>query len=107
MSRFRREIASLRRATVRMRGNPEVDFHHGLAAQYVYAREGKRRRRRLRKLGELRGVVYTTRKGGDPITDYVHGFEGRKPVLAMDKRKNLHIVRGGSRYTITRRGIEG
>ena len=103
---FRRALASLARAE-RAARNPSdglsLDFHSGRRAEFVRGP----RRKRLRKLGELRGVVYTTRKGGSPITDYVHGFSRRRPVLAMDSKRNLHIVRTGSRYTVTRRGIEG
>ena len=65
------------------------------------------RGKKLRKLGALRGVIYQTVKGGGLLTDYVHGFGRKRPVLAMDRKRNLHIVRGGSRYTVTRRGIEG
>lgn len=108
MSHLRREIAALDRAVSgarRARRNPDglrLDFHQGRPAETIRA-GGKK----LKKLGELRGVVYTTAKGRGPITDYVHGFGRKRPVLALDKAKNLHVVRAGSRYTVTRRGIEG
>lgn len=79
-----------------------LDFHGGRRAAFV--QKGKRR---LLVLGDLRGVVYRTRKGPERLTDYVHGFRRKRPLLAMDARRNLHIVRRGSRYTVTPRGIEG
>ena len=103
---LRRALAALARAE-RAARNPSdglaLDFHGGRRAEFVRGPK----RKRLRKLGELRGVVYTTRKGGASVTDYVHGFSRKRPVLAMDGRKNLHLVRAGSKYTVTRRGIEG
>lgn len=107
---LRRQLAALDRALRRerpVRHNPadarEVDFHEGRPARRVRGPGGER----LRALGELRGVVYTTRKGAGPVTDYVHGFSKKRPVLAIHKSGTLRIVRAGSRYRITRRGIEG
>ena len=80
-----------------------LDFHGGRRPAYI-----RRKGRKLLVLGDLRGVIYRTRKGDDAgPTDYVHGFDRKRPALTMDARRNLHIVRRGSRYTITRRGIEG
>ena len=98
---FRRQIAPLARAA-RAADGLTLDFHGGRRPEFMRSR-GKK----LRKLGALRGVIYQTVKGGGLLTDYVHGFGRKRPVLAMDRKRNLHIVRGGSRYTVTRRGIEG
>lgn len=98
---FKRDLRLLDRA-LRNPSALTLDFHGGRRPAFV--RKG---RKRLRVLGDLRGVVYRTRKGAESPTDYVHGFRRKRPVLAMDARKNLYIVRRGSRYTITSRGIEG
>lgn len=66
------------------------------------------RPRVLVKLGELDSVTYVTKKGREPVTHYEHEFGeegGKRPVLAMDERKRLHVV--GGDYTVTKAGIEG
>lgn len=100
---FAREIRRLDAALKRVA--PGVrNFHWGRPIKAVRGPRGKA----LVKLGELRGVIYADRKGDKPITDYVHGFKGRRPTLATDPAgKGLYVVRGGSRYRITERGIEG
>jgi len=60
----------------------------------------------LVKLGNLRGLIYTSDKGrcGQPRT-YVHFME-TEPLLACDPAgRQLHIL--GGRYRVTARGIEG
>lgn len=57
-------------------------------------------------LGRLRGLIYSSRRGGDgrPRT-YVH-FMRRPPWLTCDATgRQLYIL--GGRYRVTRRGIEG
>jgi hypothetical protein len=58
------------------------------------------------RLGQLRGVIYTSDRGqrGCPRT-FVHFFE-RPPTLASDCRGEQMFILGG-RYRITRSGIEG
>lgn len=55
-------------------------------------------------VGELDGVLYTTRRDGK-VEKYIHKFRKRsRPLLAAsDDGKSLHIV--GGRYAFTERGI--
>jgi len=60
---------------------------------------------RVRIIGTIRSVVYTTQKGGDAdLTDYDHAFEGERPVLG--KSDGLFVILGGS-YRVEPRGIVG
>jgi len=61
----------------------------------------------LAPLGELRGVIYrASRAPGAEPKNYVHFFQQRLPVLAVDPTgKRLYIV--GGQYRVTKRGIEG
>jgi hypothetical protein len=65
--------------------------------------------RKLVEMGALEAVIYTTRKGGRKLADYIHHFGedgGKRPSLAVDpKNKRLHIV-GGS-YDVRPEGIVG
>jgi hypothetical protein len=65
--------------------------------------------RRLVEMGALEAVIYTTRKGGRKLADYIHHFgeDGKaRPRLAVDpKNRRLHIVGGG--YDVRPEGIVG
>jgi hypothetical protein len=60
----------------------------------------------LKPVGELRGVIYRTRRvPGEAPKNYVHFFK-RSPLLAADPMgRRLFII--GGQYRVTRRGIEG
>jgi hypothetical protein len=60
----------------------------------------------LKPVGELRGVIYRTRRvPGEAPKNYVHFFK-RSPLLAADPMgRRLFII--GGQYRMTRRGIEG
>lgn len=61
----------------------------------------------LVQLGALRAVIYTTQKGDEPPTDYIHDFElegDETPRLCVDEDGELAIIGGG--YDVTPRGIE-
>lgn len=61
----------------------------------------------LTELGELVEIVYATKKGGDSgKSEYVHKFSRRRPILAYNEA-GLIIVRNGSIYRVTARGIVG
>jgi hypothetical protein len=61
----------------------------------------------LAPLGELRGVIYrASRAPGEVPKNYVHFFNQRLPVLAVDPTgRRLYIL--GGQYRVTKRGIEG
>jgi hypothetical protein len=61
----------------------------------------------LKPLGELRGLIYrASRAPGEAPKNYVHFFDQRLPVLAVDATgKRLYIL--GGKYRVTKRGIEG
>lgn len=60
----------------------------------------------LVELGRVESITYSSLKGTEPITDYVHEFERPRPKLACDpKTKRLHFLGGG--YTVEDRGIVG
>ena len=58
----------------------------------------------LTLLGELTELTYTTTKGGEPLTDFVHEFAEPFPLLCIDHRGKLAIVGGG--YVVGSLGIE-
>jgi hypothetical protein len=60
----------------------------------------------LKPVGELRGVIYRTRRvPGEAPKNYVHFFK-RSPLLVADPMgRRLFII--GGQYRVTRRGIEG
>jgi hypothetical protein len=60
----------------------------------------------LKPVGELRGVIYRTRRvPGEAPKNYVHFFK-RSPLLAADPMgRRLFII--GGQYRVTNRGIEG
>ena len=82
-------------------------FHWGRGADRVARVQVAPRPRQLVQLGTLESVTYSTRKGADATTDYVHDFGKRgqgKPRLAYDAQgRALHIV--GGRYRVEGRGI--
>jgi hypothetical protein len=61
----------------------------------------------LKPVGELRGVIYRTRRvPGEVPKNYVHFFQGRSPLLVTNPMgTRLYIV--GGHYRVTQRGIEG
>jgi hypothetical protein len=61
----------------------------------------------LKPVGELRGVIYRTRRiPGEAPKNYVHFFHGRSPLLVTNPTgTRLYIV--GGHYRVTQRGIEG
>ena len=61
----------------------------------------------LTPLGELRGVIYRTRRvPGEAPKNYVHFFQGRSPLLVTNPTgTRLYII--GGHYRVTQRGIEG
>jgi len=58
-------------------------------------------------VGELRGVIYRTRRTpGEAPKNYVHFFQGRSPLLVTNPMgTRLYII--GGHYRVTPRGIEG
>jgi hypothetical protein len=57
-------------------------------------------------IGELRGLIYATDRGGPGVSrTYIHFME-RPPLLACNSRGDQLYVLGGN-YRVTRRGIEG
>jgi hypothetical protein len=80
---------------------------HSFAAPRVVVRECRRSVPGvLVKLGELKGLIYSSDKAqcGRPRT-FIHFMESR-PILASDPGgKQLYIV--GGNYRVTARGIEG
>ena len=60
----------------------------------------------LQPVGELRGVIYRTRRvPGEAPKNYVHFFK-RSPLLTADPMgRKLFII--GGQYRVTKRGIEG
>lgn len=82
-------------------------FHWGRKPDRIDRVRVAPRPRRLVELGTLEQITYSTVKGRKgKLTDYVHDFGRRKPVLAMDpKNKRLHIV--GGAYRVEDRGIVG
>jgi hypothetical protein len=61
----------------------------------------------LKPVGELRGVIYRTRRApGEAPKNYVHFFQGRSPLLVTNPTgTRLYII--GGHYRVTQRGIEG
>jgi hypothetical protein len=61
----------------------------------------------LTPVGELRGVIYRTRRvPGEAPKNYVHFFQERSPMLVTNPTgTRLYIV--GGQYRVTPRGIEG
>ena len=61
----------------------------------------------LKPVGELRGVIYRTRRTpGEAPKNYVHFFQGRSPLLVTNPTgTRLYII--GGHYCVTPRGIEG
>jgi hypothetical protein len=61
----------------------------------------------LKPVGELRGVIYRTRRvPGEAPKNYVHFFQGRSPLLVTNLTgTRLYII--GGHYRVTPRGIEG
>lgn len=97
----------------RLADNPEVaaaakfreDFHWGIKSRSISRRRVSPEPRTLVKLGNLESLTYSTAKGGDGFSNYVHRFSKPRPLLAMDfDNRRLHVVGGG--YTVTDRGIE-
>lgn len=61
----------------------------------------------LTELGELVEIVYKTKKGGlSRVEEFEHKFSSARPVLAYNEG-GLIIVRAGSLYRVTARGIVG
>ncbi len=58
-------------------------------------------------IGELRGLIYRSRKSpGEAFKTYVHFFKERLPILSANTAgTQLYIFGGG--YKITKRGIQG
>lgn len=83
------------------------ELFHSFAPPHVVRHSCRRQLPRvLVKLGELRGLIYSSDKEqcGRPRT-FIH-FMDTPPVLACDATgKQLHIV--GGNYRVTARGIEG
>jgi hypothetical protein len=64
-------------------------------------------RRPLRPVGELRGVIYRTRRvPGEAPKNYVHFFQQRRPLLVTNPTGTRLYIMGGQ-YRVTPRGIEG
>ena len=61
----------------------------------------------LKPVGELRGVIYHTRRvPGEAPKNYVHFFQRRLPLLVTNPTgTQLYIIDG--QYRVTPRGIEG
>jgi hypothetical protein len=60
----------------------------------------------LVNVGELRGLIYASDRGGRGVKrTYIH-FMDKPPLLACNARGDRLYVVGG-RYRVTRRGIEG
>lgn len=58
-------------------------------------------------LGPLVSITYEAKKGRK-TSDWEHHFEGELPILSYaHDGSGLVIVRENSRYTVTKRGIEG
>ena len=64
-------------------------------------------RRPLKPVGELRGVIYRTRRApGEVPKNYVHFFQEGSPMLVTNPAgTRLYII--GGHYRVTQRGIEG
>jgi hypothetical protein len=61
----------------------------------------------LQPVGELRGVIYRTRRvPGEAPKNYVHFFQGRSPLLVTNPAGTRLYIMGGH-YRVTPRGIEG
>lgn len=61
----------------------------------------------LKPVGELRGVIYRTRRiPGEAPKNYVHFFQGRWPLLVTNPMGTRLSIIGGD-YRVTPRGIEG
>jgi hypothetical protein len=64
-------------------------------------------RRPLRAVGELRGVIYRTRRvPGEAPKNYVHFFQHRPPLLVTNPMGTRLYIMGGQ-YRVTPRGIAG
>jgi hypothetical protein len=59
----------------------------------------------LVRLGRLKGVIYSSDRGGRGMKTYIH-FMNTPPMLACDTHGRQLYVLGG-RYRVTERGIEG
>jgi len=77
------------------------------ACQMMRLRVTRIVRRPLTPVGELRGVIYRTRRApGEAPKNYVHFFQRRPPLLVTNPAgTRLYIV--GGHYRVTPRGIEG
>ena len=82
-------------------------FHWGRPARKIRRAKVAPPPEVLTEIGTIESIVYSTKKGKEPLTDFEHHFGeegGRKPTLAFDpKNKRLHVV-GGS-YKVEPRGI--
>jgi hypothetical protein len=97
-----------------LRRNPDAakmyeKFHWGRPARRAVRTKIANLPKRLVELGTLEAVIYSTKKGGRALADYIHHFgEGgsRKPKLTADPNgKRLHILGGG--YDVKPEGITG
>jgi hypothetical protein len=95
------------------RRNPPPSYreaHWGIGAKRsdVFDVGNPKDNRTLIALGELVAVTYGTVKGGDGnrMTDYVHTFERKRPMLCYGSKDGLLYVAGGD-YTVQKRGIVG
>jgi hypothetical protein len=83
------------------------EVFHSFAPPHIFRQPCRRELPRvLVKLGELRGLIYSSDKEqcGRPRT-FIHFME-TPPLLACDATgKQLHII--GGNYCVTSRGIEG
>ncbi|HEY7711017.1 MAG TPA: hypothetical protein VIG57_13425 [Candidatus Entotheonella sp.] len=82
-------------------------FGASCACQTMRVRLTRLVRRPLKPVGELRGVIYRTRRvPGEAPKNYVHFFQRRLPMLVTNPTgTRLYII--GGQYRVTPRGIEG
>ena len=82
-------------------------FGASCACQTMRVRLTRIVRRPLKPVGELRGVIYRTRRTpGETPKNYVHFVQGRTPLLVTNPAgTRLYII--GGHYRVTQRGIEG
>jgi hypothetical protein len=82
-------------------------FGGSCACQMMRVRLTRIVRRPLRPVGELRGVIYRTRRvPGEAPKNYVHFFHQRRPLLVTNPTGTRLYIMGGQ-YRVTPRGIDG
>ncbi len=83
-----------------------ADLHGGIEASDLVPLHFAEPKGPFIEVGDLKEISYITDKG-DGFILYQHDFQGVLPRLVLDGKNNLFIVRAGSSYRVTERGIVG